>query len=321
MSGRFVVTRLLQVIPTVAGIVFVGFFLIHLAPGDPVIALAGENGDAAYYAFMRHRFGLDRPLIEQLFIYAQRLAVGDFGSSYVYGRSTMSVIAERVPATLLLTGTALIIAVIGAIPLSVLAARRPHSARDVGISSVALVLHSAPVFWIGQTAMLVFALRFGWLPVQGMSEAGVNMRRTTDAWDVVRHLVLPSLVLAAHELTVLVRVTRAGLIEELAHDHVRTARGKGVSEFGILWRHALPRVLLPLITVLGNRTGQLVTGAVVVEVVFGWPGIGRLMLSALQNRDIPVLLGLFMCISLSVVVVNLVTDLCYASRDARIQLA
>ena len=320
MSRRFVVRRLLQIVPTVFGILFVGFLLVHLAPGDPVLALGGEHGDAAYYAFMRHRFGLDESLPQQFATYVRRIAAGDLGSSYVLGRSAMSVILERVPATLLLTGTALLLAIVAAIPLGALAAQRPHAARDIGISGVVLVLYSAPVFWIGQIAILLIALQLGLLPVQGMTDAGAAGVGLTHAVDVARHLALPALVLASHEVAALVRITRAGLVEEMTRDHVRTARAKGVNERNVLLRHALPRALLPVITVVGNRTGQLIAGAVIVEIVFGWPGMGRLLLASLQARDFPVLLGLFMLISFAVVFVNLATDLAYAARDPRIRL-
>lgn len=312
--------RLLQVLPTVAGIVIVGFLLVHAAPGDPVIALAGENGDASYYAFMRQRFGLDRPLLEQFAVYAGRVVRGDFGTSYVYGRSVVSIIGERVPATLLLTSTALLVAIAGAIPLGILAARRPHDVRDVSISSVAIALYSAPVFWLGQLAILSFALWFGLLPVQGMADVAAGTSGVPYAWDIARHLVLPALVLASQELALLVRVTRAGLVQESVRAHINTARGKGASERDVMLRHALPRALLPVITVIGSRAGQLVSGAVVVEVVFGWPGVGHLMLHALEARDIPVLLGVFMMVSLSVVIVNLATDVVYAARDPRVRL-
>jgi peptide/nickel transport system permease protein len=315
MRGRFVLSRLLQVVPTVAGIVLTGFVLIHLAPGSPVLALAGEHGDAAYYTFMRERFGLDQPLPRQLATYVARVASGDFGYSWVLGRSTIAVIMERVPATLLLTGTALGLAMLVAIPLGTLAARRPHGARDVGISAIALGLHSAPVFWIGQLAILVVSLWLGLAPVQGMSTAGSAASGMAHALDVARHLVLPALVLALPELAVLVRLTRSGVMDELARDHVRTARAKGVREWRVVVRHALPRALLPAITVIGARAGHLIAGAVVVEVVFGWPGMGRLLMASLQARDIPVLLGLFLVIAFSVVLLNVVTDLVHAAVD------
>src|SRR5918993_147214 len=210
MSRRFVLRRLLQVVPTVAGIVLVSFLLVHIAPGDPVVAIAGENGDAAYYAAMRQRFGLDRPLLEQLATYAVRVASGDLGFSYVQGRSAGAVIAERIPAMLL--------AIVGAIPLGAIAGRRPHGARDVGISALALGLYSAPVFWVAQLAILLIALRLGIAPVQGMVTAGSDATGAARAVDVLRHLALPALVLAAQEIATLVRLTRSGVIDQMARD-------------------------------------------------------------------------------------------------------
>ena len=320
MIHRVIARRLIAIVPTIIGILLLSFLLIHLAPGDPVIALAGTDGDAAYYAFMRERFGLDQSLPRQFVTWLQRVAVGDLGTSYVYGRSAAAVIAERIPATLLLTGTALLFAVVVAIPLGALAAQRSDSARDVVISSVALSLYSAPVFWIGQLAILLIALRLGLLPVQGMTTAGALPSGTAHALDIGRHLLLPMLVLASHEVAVLVRVTRAGVLEQMSREHVRTARAKGVSERAVLFRHALPRALLPVITMIGARAGHLLSGAVVVEIVFGWPGMGRLLLAALQSRDIPVVLAMFTMTSLAVVIVNLATDLAYASSDPRIRL-
>ena len=320
MRNSFVIRRLLLVIPTVVGIVLVGFVLIHVAPGDPVVALAGENGDAAYYAFMRQRFGLDQPLPQQLGTYFTRVAHGDFGNSYVNGRSSASVIMEHVPATLLLTGTALLLAVAVSIPLAAFAARRPHGARDIGISSVALALYSAPAFWVAQLAMIFIALRLGLLPVQGMTSAGSAATGIERMLDVARHLALPALVLASQEVAVLVRLTRSSLIDELRRDHIRTARGKGVSEIAIVGRHALPRAILPAVTVIGARAGQLIAGAAVIEVVFGWPGIGRLLVTSLQTRDTPLLLGLFMMIAFAVAIANLITDLIHAAIDPRIRL-
>ncbi|MBA3558897.1 MAG: ABC transporter permease [Gemmatimonadaceae bacterium] len=312
--------RLLQVVPTVIGIVLVGFLLIHLAPGDPVLALAGEHGDAEYYEFMRQRFGLDEPLPEQLITYFGRVAAGDLGVSYVHGRGTAQVIVERVPATMLLTGTALFLAVIVSIPLGAIAARNAHGTKDIGINASVLVFFSAPVFWMGQLAILALALKLGVLPVQGMASAGSAATGWPYIVDVLRHLALPALVLASQELAVLVRLTRSGLIDELARDHIRTARAKGISESVVLVRHAMPRALMPVVTVIGARAGQLIAGAVVVEIVFGWPGIGRLLLTSLQTRDTPLLLALFIAISFAVTLANLVTDLVHSSVDPRVRL-
>ncbi len=320
MNRRFVARRLAGIVPTILGILMIGFLLIHLAPGDPVVALAGEHGDEAYYAFMRERFGLNASLPSQFATWVRRVAGGDLGTSYVYGRSAVEVILERVPATLLLTASALILSLVVAIPVGALGAQRPHSARDVGVSGAALVLYSTPVFWIGQLAILCFALWWGILPVQGMASAGSDAAGFAHVLDVARHLMLPALVLASHETAVLIRVTRAGVVEEIKQDYVRTARAKGATERAILFRHALPRALLPIITVIGSRAGQLLSGAVVVEIVFGWPGMGRLLLAALQARDIPIVLALFMLGSFAVVAANLLTDLVYAARDPRIRL-
>ncbi len=320
MNVRFVAGRLLQVVPTMAAILVVGFLLVHLAPGDPVQVLAGEHGDAEYYAFMRARFGLDQPLPRQLATYLARVASGDLGFSYVYGRATLGVILERVPATLLLTGTALAIALVVAIPLGALAASRPHGARDVGISALALGLYSTPAFWVGQLAILGLSLHLGFFPVQGMTSADAVSGGWAHAADVARHLALPALVLASQEIAVLVRLLRSSLLDELPRDHIRTARAKGLSARAALVRHAMPRALLPLVTIVGARVGHLIAGAAVVEIIFGWPGMGRLLLASLQSRDAPILLGLFLVVSFAVVMANLLSDLAYAALDPRIRL-
>ena len=320
MTRRFVAGRLAQAVPTMTAILVVSFILLHLAPGDPVLALAGEHGDAAYYAFMRQRFGLDQSLPQQLVTYLGRVVTGDLGSSYVYGRGTFRVIMDRAPATLLLTGTALLISILVAIPLAAVAAAKPHGARDVGISGAALALYSAPAFWVGQLAILAFALRLGLFPVQGMTSAGSAATGWSHAWDVIRHLALPAMVLASQEIAVLVRITRSTLLDELPRDHVRTARAKGLGEVRTVVRHALPRALLPVVTILGARVGHVIAGAAVVEIIFGWPGMGQLLLASLQSRDTPILLGLFLLISLTVVLANLLSDLMYAAIDPRVRL-
>ncbi len=320
MSVRFIVGRLLQVVPTVLAILLTGFLLIHLAPGDPVLALAGEHGDAAYYAFMRQRFGLDKPMPQQLVMYLGRVVSGDLGHSYVHGRGTLAVIMERLPATLLLTGTALVTSVLVAIPLGALAAARPHGARDAGISTAALVFYSMPAFWVGQIAILALSLRLNLFPVQGMTSAGLAAGGLAHGWDVVRHLALPAAVLAIPEIAVLVRLTRGTLLIELPRDHIRTARAKGLSATQALLRHALPRALLPVITIVGARVGHLIAGAAVVEIIFGWPGMGRLLVASLQSRDAPILLGIFLVVSFAVVLANLLSDLVHAAADPRIRV-
>jgi len=318
MTPRYLLWRLAQIVPAIAGILLIAFVAVHTAPGDPVLALAGEHGDAAYYAFIRSKFGLDRPLPEQLVVYVGRIATGDLGHSFVHGRPVAVVIAERLPATLLLIGSALALSTTVGLLLGVLAARRAGHPTDFALRTGALLAHAMPSFWLAQMAAIALALGTGWFPVQGLTDA----RRALTGWryalDVAHHLVLPALVLAAGELALTTRLTRTGMLEALATDYARTARAKGLPERGVI-RHALRNALLPLVTVVGSRAGLIVTGAVLVETVFAWPGLGQLLLSSIQARDIPILLGLFLLTSLTVIVANFVTDVAYAWLDPRIR--
>ncbi len=318
MSGRYLLRRLAQVVPAAVGIVVVAFLLVHLAPGDPVLALAGEHGDAAYYAFIRAKFRLDRPLPEQLVAYLASVARGDLGVSFVHGRPVLDVIAERVPATLLLTVTALGLSSLLGIALGTATARRAYRSGDVVVRTASLLGYAMPCFWLGQVAVLTLAVGAGLFPVQGMTDARSSLQGAGYALDVLHHLALPALVLAASELALTTRLVRAGVLEALGTEYVRTARAKGLPEAGVL-RHALRNVLLPVTTVIGARTGMLLSGAALVEIVFAWPGLGRLLLTSLQTRDYPVLLGLFLIVSLAVILANLLTDLVYAWLDPRIR--
>lgn len=317
--GRYVALRIAQVVPTALGVVVLGFALLHLAPGDPVLALAGDSGDEAYFAAMRERFGLDEPLPVQLWVYLTAVASGDLGTSFVQGRPVLDLILERLPATLLLASTALVLSTFGGVLTGAVSAARRGRPLDAALNGASLGLYAAPVFWIGQLAILLFALRLGWFPVQGMTIPRVSLEGWAHVRDVAHHLVLPATVLASQQLAAVSRLTRAGVIEELTSDHVRTARAKGVSEPVVLLRHALRRPLLPVLTVIGGRVGHLVAGTVVIETVFGWPGIGRLLLGAVSARDIPVVLGVFLLVGLTVVVANLLTDLSYTWLDPRVR--
>jgi peptide/nickel transport system permease protein len=305
-------------VPAVAGIVLLAFIVIHTAPGDPVLALAGEHGDAAYYAFMRQKFGLDRSLPEQLLAYASRLLHGDLGLSYVHGRPVIDVVIERLPATLLLTTTALTLSSVGGVALGVLAARRADGTADLVLRAGALLGHAAPSFWLAQLAAITLALGTGLFPVQGLTDARQSWTGARYLLDVLHHLVLPALVLAAGELALTTRLSRAGVLEGLATDYARTARAKGLADRAVV-HHALRNAILPLVTVIAGRVGMIATGAVLVETVFAWPGLGQLLLSSIQTRDIPVLLGVFLLVSLVVITANLLTDLTYAWLDPRIR--
>jgi len=318
VPSRYLLRRLVQILPTVAGLLVLNFCIIHLAPGDPVIALGGEHGDAAYYAFLRSRFGLDRPLPEQLLTYVSNVLRGDLGTSFVHGRSVASVIVERVPATLLLVGTALVLSSAAGVGLGILAARLGRRPAVFTLDVAALLGYATPPFWLGQIALLALAVGTGLFPVQGMTDARNPQTGLAHLADVLHHLVLPAIVLAINELALTTRLVRTGLVEALGTDYVRAARAKGLPE-GLVVRHALRNVMLPVITVIGSRAGMFLSGAVLVEVVFAWPGLGRLLLSSLLSRDYPVLLGMFLIVSVGVVLANLITDLAYARFDPRIR--
>lgn len=318
MTFRYVRRRLFQVIPAVAGILLIGLALIELAPGDPVLALAGQSGDAAYYADVRARFGLDRPLPERFLTYAGNILRGDLGVSYVQGRPVIDIIGERLPPTLLLTGMALIISTVTGIMLGAVAATHRHQLPDIGIQVSTLTIDAAPIFWVGQLAILGLSLHLGVFPVQGMSSAETPQGAVAGTLDLLHHLVLPAVVLALGQIAVVARVARIGFIEELSQDYVRTARAKGLAERRVVLVHAMRRALIPVATVIGGRLGHLISGAVVVEIIFGWPGLGRILVVATQTRDMPIIMGIFLIVSFSVVVANLLTDLCYGWLDPRI---
>ncbi len=318
MTFRYVRRRLLQIIPAVAGILLVGFMLIELAPGDPVLALAGESGDEAYYADVRARFGLDRPMPERFLAYAANMLRGDLGVSYVQGRPVIDIIAERLPPTLFLTGVALIISTVLGIGLGAIAATRRHQLPDIGIQVLTLTIDAAPVFWVGQLAILGFSLHLGIFPVQGMSSAQMAQGVVAGTLDLLHHLALPALVLALGEIAVVARIARVGFIDELSQDYVRTARAKGLSERRVVLGHAMRRALIPVSTVIGGRLGHLISGAVIVEIIFGWPGLGRMLVIAMQTRDMPIIMGMFLIVAVSVIVANLLTDLVYGWLDPRI---
>ena len=319
MSWRYLARRLLQVVPAVFAIIVITFGVIHLAPGDPVAAVASGNGDQAYYDFMRQKFGLDRPVPEQFRTYLSNVLRGDLGNSFAQGQRVSSLIRERLWPTLLLLGTALVVSTVCGLVLALLAARRPLGMVDLGVSMAALVGYALPVFWLAQLALLTIAFKVGWFPIQGMTNARATSTGLAHWLDVAHHLVLPSLVLAASELALVARVARTGLIQEQGADYVRTAKSKGLSPNRALLRHALPNALLPVVTVIGGRIGSFFSGAVLVETVFGWPGMGRLLLDAANTRDHPVLLGVVLVVAFSVLLANLLTDLTYAWIDPRIR--
>lgn len=318
MSFRYILRRFLQIVPTIGAILLIGFILIHAAPGDPARALAGEGGDLEYYARIRERFDLDRPLPVQFLSYVWNVLRGDLGVSYSFGRPAFDVILDFLPATLLLTGSALLLSTSGGIALGLITARRAGGRLDSATNLGSLMLHATPNFLLAQVALLGLAFSAGLFPSHGMTDPREPAEGVGRILDIAHHLALPALVLALHDLALMLRLTRTNVLGELGKDHIRTAFAKGLTERRVLVHHALPGSLLPVVTILGGRLGGLFAGAAVVEIVFGWPGIGRLLLTATNSHDYPLLLGLFLMVGLALVLSNLLVDLLYARIDPRV---
>ncbi len=315
---RLLVRRAVQSVFLILVLILVNFLLIHLAPGDPVHLLAGQSGDEKYYEFIRAKFGLDKALGTQLWIYLSSVLRGDFGYSLGYQQPVINVIFERIPATLLLMLCAVSLSSIIGVILGVEAARRENSFSDRVINTLALLGHSVPSFSVGHMLLIVFALYLGLFPSQNMASANQELSGLNYLLDVFSHLVLPAATLAIVYLAQIMRLTRTAMLNVLGEDFITTARAKGVGENRVFYGHALRNALLPVVTVVGSDLGMLLSGTVLVETVFAWPGLGRLMIDALAMRDYPVLLGLFLLISITVAVVNFITDIMYSVLDPRI---
>lgn len=307
--------------PQLLGVVVVVFFLTNVLPGDPIIALVGDNpAPPDFVAHLRADLGLDQPLYVQFARYLVRLAHGDLGYSFTYGAPVVRVIWDRVGATLLLTGLALALSTAGGIFFGALAAARHLRATDAALSLGALVAFSIPSFWLGQLLVMVFAVWLGWLPSLGMASLHAPPSGIAAALDLARHLVLPAVALAAGHLALTLRLTRSSTIEALQQDYIRTAHAKGASAATVLWRHAVPNALLSVLTSFGYSVGFLLSGSALVETVFGWPGIGRLLYDSLFRRDYPVMIGIFLVTSAAAIVANLAADMAYARVDPRVHL-
>lgn len=317
---QFMVTRLLLAIPQLLGVGGAMFLIIHLVPGDPVIALVGDfPAPPEYIARIRAEFGLDQSLGERFFRYLMALVRGDLGFSFAYRTSVLHLIVERAGATILLTGTALIMGTSFGLLLGISSTRWSFSRLDNIISVISLAGFSIPVFWLGQLLIILFAVHLGWFPSTGM----VSLRAPAVGWgrwmDILKHLILPASALSFGYLAITTRLTRTSMLEVLNQDYIRTARSKGVLEYRVLVRHAFPNAMLSVVTLIGYNIGLILSGSVLVETVFGWPGLGRLLYDSLFRRDYPVLMGIFLTVSTAAILANLLTDLTYAFLDPRIR--
>lgn len=320
---QFMLTRLAQGVVAILAIATVNFLLVHAAPGDPAAVMAGEagNADPQYVAQLRHHFGLDQPLGTQLVIYLKNIVHLDLGYSYRQQLPVLNLIMQRLPATLLLTGSAFILSLIFGVALGAWSSRKAGTWVDSAITVVGLVFYATPLYWLAMMAVLLFSIKLNWLPGFGYFTVGASLSGLARAWDIFRHLVLPSLTLALFYMAVYARMTRASMLEVAQMDYVKTARAKGLRPRRIERAHILRNALLPVVTLAGIQAGGMIGGAVLTETVFAWPGIGRLMFDALLERDYTVLLGCFLVASAMAVILNLVTDLVYTLVDPRIELS
>ncbi|WP_246692069.1 ABC transporter permease [Methylobacterium sp. WL1] len=306
----------------ILGIVVLNFFLIHLAPGDAASVLAGESGAASpeYMEQLRRKFGLDQPMATQFGVYLLNMLHLDLGYSFRNDSPVASLILDRLwPTSLLMLtafGTALVIGTL----LGLVAATGRNSWRDAVISLVSLVAYATPGFWLGLMMIVIFAIRLGWLPTSGFDTVGADNEGWDEVWDVGRHLVMPAVALSLFYLAVYARVMRASVLEQVGMDYVTTARAKGQTEARVMTGHVLRNALLPVVTMAGVQAGNLIGGSIVVETVFGWPGVGTLAFNALQSRDLNLLLGIFFVSACLVVVINLAVDLVYVCLDPRMEL-
>ena len=312
---RFLVRRVITSLPVFLLMTVIVFMLIRLVPGDPIDVMYGSEGmDAVRRAALAHDLGLDQPVVMQYLKWLGRALTGDLGMSYRAQMPVLKLIFQRLPATIWLSLAALLFSVIIAIPMGIISAVKRNSWADFGAMIFAIFGISLPQFWSGIMLVLIFAIWLKWLPSIGY------ISPTENFGEFLRHLLLPAVTLGWSLAGTTTRLTRSSLLEELGRDYVRTARGKGLSERIVLWGHALRNALIPTVTMIGLQLAFLIGGAVVVEVVFAWPGIGLLVVDSIFARDYPVVQGVILIIAVMVVVVNILVDIVYTQLDPRIRL-
>ncbi len=312
---RYVVRRLLLLVPVLLGVSVIIFMVLHLAPGDPAEIMLGSQATQVDLERLRAELGLTEPLYVQYVHWLGLVVRGDLGRSIWMKRPVLAEVLGRFQATLILTGAALVLSTAGGLALGILSAVRPNSLLDRLSAVASLFGASMPVFWLGIVLMVIFALWLGWLPASGMFApyGGGDVR------DLLVHLALPAVTLAAASVTIIARLTRSTMLETLGQDYIRTARAKGVVERAVVLRHGLKNALIPIVTVVGVQAGYLLGGAVLTETVFAWPGVGTLMVQGILARDFPLVQGCVLVVALSFVLINLIVDLLYAWLDPRIR--
>jgi peptide/nickel transport system permease protein len=336
MRAVKVLERILITIPIMFGVAIVVFFFMRLTPGDPVDIMMGQGGavSAGEMEQLRHEFHLDEPLPVQLWLFLKDAVRGDLGYSYIQKRPVTEIIGERLPATIELAGGALLVALLVAIPVGILSAVRQRSLVDQFSMAGAFLGISMPAFWLGIVLILIFSVRLDWLPVQGRITYGTGLREVTGFYVLdslltrnwtalvssLEHLVLPSITLGAAVAAIVARVLRSSMVEILRQDYITLARAKGQVEFLVVMKHALRNALIPTVTVVGLQVGALLGGNMIVETVFSWPGLGRLVVKAIFERDFPLVQGAVMIYAFTYVMANLIVDVLYTYLNPRITL-
>jgi peptide/nickel transport system permease protein len=317
---KYVFRRLLQLIPLLIGVSLISFFVMHLAPGDPTALFINPNVDPQELARIRANWGLDQPIIVQYFYWLGNAFRGNFGVSYTTGLPVMQEIVERLPATLLLMIASYILTLLITIPLGVISAVKKGSWFDNLVTVISFAGMATPTFWFGLMLMLLFSVQLGWLPAVGMYDVGARY----EGWgmgvlDVIKHMILPLLTMTLLGLAGMTRYQRAAMLEVLNQDYIRTARAKGLPERVVIFKHALRNALIPIVTILGLSLPDLFGGAFIIETIFAWPGMGRLGVMAIFQRNYPLIMGITVFSAVLIVLGNLLADMGYAWVDPRIR--
>lgn len=308
---KFILKRLLQLIPVIIGVTFIVFFIMNLAPGDPAAIILGDQATAEALAMKREELGLNDPLLIRYFNYMKNLLRGDMGTSYKNNIPVWNQVIDRLPNTAILAVAGIFIALLFGIPIGILSAKKQYSLLDNISMVAALIGVSMPNFWSGLLLVMLFSLTLGWLPSQGMGSGGVI--------PVLRSIILPSLTLGINSMAMVARMTRSSMLEVIRQDYISTAQAKGLDDHVITTQHMLRNALIPIITAVGLQFGHLLGGAMLAETVFSWPGLGRLMVDSIKSRDIPMVLGCVVFMATMFSIVNLIVDIIYAFVDPRIK--
>lgn len=302
---KYIIKRFVQMIPTLFVVAMIVFVVTRVIPGDPASVMLGPQASVEAVQDLRVQLGLDKSLPEQLLQYLSQIVRGDFGTSFYYNEPVLALIFERFPNTLILAAVSIMLALLVGIPVGIGSATKQYSAFDYLGMVTALVGVSMPIFWLGMMLVLHFSVNLGWLPAIGMGDLSEGL------WDFVSHLILPCVCLATIPAATFARITRSSMLEVIRQDYIKTARAKGLNEVGVIWKHALKNALPPVITVLGIQVSMLLSGAILTETIFSWPGMGKLVVDAIEKRDYGLVQGSVMFISFLYVIINLIVDILY----------